>query len=291
MSPPLQLTSTADLFIADIIDAAPKGDLGSMEHPIFSLSKRPDREIRHYDYRGISIDVEPSAHGIANIWDKDLLIYCCSQIKAGMNAGREPSDTVQMTAYDFLVATRGKSKRFGSTDYKQVKRALERLAGTRIKTNIATGGVVETHNFGLIVEYKIIEDETRGVMTAIAVRLPAWLYRSVVNNEVLTLSREYFHLNGGLARRVYEIARKHCGHQYSWDITLPNLYVKTGSQSPMKKFRFQLSKIEKSNELPEYFLIMNSKANKVHFVNRAKAKEDMGPYNHLKMKLLAESLR
>ena len=33
-----------DFFVCDIFDAAPKDDLGSMEHPIFSLSTRPRTE-------------------------------------------------------------------------------------------------------------------------------------------------------------------------------------------------------------------------------------------------------
>jgi hypothetical protein len=31
-----------DFFICDVTDAIPKDDMGSMEHPIFSLSTKPD---------------------------------------------------------------------------------------------------------------------------------------------------------------------------------------------------------------------------------------------------------
>ncbi len=31
-----------DFFICDVADAIPKDDMGSMEHPIFSLSTKPD---------------------------------------------------------------------------------------------------------------------------------------------------------------------------------------------------------------------------------------------------------
>ena len=34
-----------DFFVCDLFGAAPKDDLGSMEHPIFSLSTRPDRRV------------------------------------------------------------------------------------------------------------------------------------------------------------------------------------------------------------------------------------------------------
>jgi len=79
---------TADFFICDIFDAAPKDDLGSMEHPIFSLSTRPDRRVLSYEHNGTTIGVTPSVKGRATIHDKDILIYCISQLMAALNAGR-----------------------------------------------------------------------------------------------------------------------------------------------------------------------------------------------------------
>src|SRR5271167_2176971 len=55
-----------DFFIADILDWALKDDRHSMEHPIFSLSKNPDRRVRHYEHNGNSITVTPSIKGLAN---------------------------------------------------------------------------------------------------------------------------------------------------------------------------------------------------------------------------------
>ena len=31
-----------DLFVCDIVDAVPKGDMSSMENPVFTLSTKPD---------------------------------------------------------------------------------------------------------------------------------------------------------------------------------------------------------------------------------------------------------
>ena len=70
---------TADFFVCDIFDAAPKDDMGSMEHPMFSLSTRPDRRILSYEHNGVAIQVTPSMRGLATIHDKDVLIYCISQ--------------------------------------------------------------------------------------------------------------------------------------------------------------------------------------------------------------------
>ena len=60
-----------------------------MEHPIFSLSTRPDRRILEYSHNGIQVQVTPSVKGRAMIHDKDILIYCISQLMAALNAGRE----------------------------------------------------------------------------------------------------------------------------------------------------------------------------------------------------------
>jgi hypothetical protein len=69
-----------DFFICDVTDAIPKDDMGSMEHPIFSLSTKPDRSIREYEHNGIKITITPSVLGLATIHDKDILIYCISQL-------------------------------------------------------------------------------------------------------------------------------------------------------------------------------------------------------------------
>ena len=66
-----------DFFLCDIFDAIPKDDLVTMEHPIFSLSTRPDRRILRYAHNDVQIEVTPSVKGLATIHDKDILIYCC----------------------------------------------------------------------------------------------------------------------------------------------------------------------------------------------------------------------
>src|SRR5437870_12663460 len=78
-----------DFFICDVTDAIPKDDMGSMEHPIFSLATKPDLSIREYEHNGVRISIIPSTLGLATIHDKDILIYCISQLIAKMNAGLE----------------------------------------------------------------------------------------------------------------------------------------------------------------------------------------------------------
>src|SRR5580693_8527385 len=98
-----------DFFICDVMDAIPKDDMGSMEHPIFSLATKPDLSVRNYDHNGVKITVTPSVLGLATIHDKDILIYCISQLVAKMNTGLELDErlhkTLTLKAYDLLVAT------------------------------------------------------------------------------------------------------------------------------------------------------------------------------------------
>jgi hypothetical protein len=83
----------ADFFVCDLFDAAPKGDMASMEHPIFSLSTKPDHRIRRYEHNGAYIEIKPSADGLATIHDRDILIYCISQLMAAdTNSSRPPSN-------------------------------------------------------------------------------------------------------------------------------------------------------------------------------------------------------
>ena len=128
---------TADLFVCDIFDAAPKSDMASMEHPIFSLSTKPDRRIRRYEHGKSYVQINPSVDGLATVHDRDVLIFCISQIMGALNAGKQVSQTVRLKAFDLLVATNRVTDGRG---YEGLKAALKRLQGTQIETNLITGG-------------------------------------------------------------------------------------------------------------------------------------------------------
>jgi hypothetical protein len=75
-----------------------------------------------------------------------------------------------------------------------------------------------------------------------------------MSKSVLTLSRDYFRLRKPLERRVYEIARKHCGHQRQWRIGLETLLKKSGSNSPRRVFRKMIRDMIAADLLPDYHL-------------------------------------
>ena len=257
-----------DLFVCDVADAVLKDDVASMEHPFFSLSKKPDTEIRRYENGDKWLEVVPSVKGLATIYDKDILIYCISQMIAKMNEGETPSPHVRIVAKDLLVFV---NRTTGGKDYDALKEALDRLDGTRIRTNVRTGGEEEYQGFGLIESFQLRRSETSGRILEMSVKLSDWVFRSIAAKEVLTLHRDYFRLRKPIERRVYEIARKHCGKQASWQISLELLLRKCGSRAPLKGFRHDIKSLAKGNHLPDYAVEMVDDT--VIFRNRSMAEE------------------
>ena len=245
------LRGTDDFFVCDFFGVAPKHDLASMEHPIFSLSTRPDRRILQYRHNDVDVTVTPSVRGRATIFDADVLIFCISQLMAALNAGRPVARTLTLTAHDLLLAT---GRETSGDSYRRLKEAFERLAGTRITTNIVTGDKEITAGFGLIEAWEIVRKTRAGRMVSVSVTLSDWLYRAVLNRSVLTLSRDYFSLRKPLERRIYELARKHCGQQRQWQVSVETLLKKSGSSSPRRVFRSMLREMIRKDHLPDYHL-------------------------------------
>ncbi len=241
--------------------------MGSMEHPIFSLSTKPDVNIRKYEHKGVKIAILPSALGLATIHDKDILIYCISQLVAKMNMGADLHKTLHLKAYDLLVAT---NRNTDGRGYEQLVGALDRLSGTRIKTNIKTGNQEEIDGFGLIDSWKIIRQTASGRMTELRINLSDWVFNAVTAREILTLSRDYFRLRKPLERRVYELARKHCGQQDEWIISVELLKKKCGSASEDYEFRRLITIIcnedASHSHMPDYAISFDG--HNVRFTNR-----------------------
>ena len=242
-----------DLFVCDIADAVPKGDMASMEHPVFTLSTKPDMKPRRYKNGDNSIEILPSHYGLATVHDRDVLIYCISQCMAALNEGRKVSRSLRFKAHDLLVAT---NRQTSGQGYQLLKDALRRLQGTQIETNIRQGGKEHFKVFGLIESAEIVRETRDGRMLDVEITLSDWVFDAIENNHVLTLSKQYFFLRKPLERRLYELARKHCGSQSKWMCGIELLRDKCGSSSTTKEFRRLLSKIIEDDgmhdHLPDY---------------------------------------
>ena len=240
-------------FTCDIFDSY-KDDTASMEHPVFSLSTTPDFRVLIYENNGNSIEIKPSYTGLATIHDKDILLYLASNLMNAKNNGKPIAQVVRFIAYDYLIAT---NKQTSGIQYQQLKDGLSRLKGTVIKTNIKTNGKEATREFSLIDEWGIVKEDNNNKMIAVEVKLSDWFYNSILGNAVLSIDKDYFRLRKPTERRLYELARKHCGNQSVWKIKLENLKMKLGITSPTRTLRFNIKKIAETNHLPEYNIIID----------------------------------
>jgi len=228
-----------------------------MENPVFTLSTKPDMRTRRYERGENWIQVAPSRTGLATVHDRDVLIYCISQCMAALNDGKQVQRRMRFKAYDLLVAT---NRQTSGRGYELLRDALRRLQGTQIETNLRQGGKEYFRVFGLVDSAEIVKETRDGRMLDVEVTLSDWVFDAIENNHILTLNRQYFKLRKPLERRLYEIARKHCGAQSLWKVGIELLRDKCGSSSTLKEFRRLLGKIieddAEHNHMPDYVFII-----------------------------------
>ena len=262
-----------DFFVLDIADAVPKDDMASMEHPLFSLATKPD--MRHLEYRNGDnvLKIRPSGLGLPTIFDKDILIFTISQLMARKNRGEPIGDTVRFSARELSVAT---NRPIGGNHYKRLEDAFARLQGAQFVTNIKSGGKIETRIFSLIDEGGFVRtDDERFRLDYCEVKLSRWLMRAIETDQVVTITHDYFRLRRPLERRLYEIARKHCGFRPGKPVKfgLDTIQKKCGSQSTSKEFKRLLKTIVEQDELhdhfPDYTIRLDDAGEMVTFTPRA----------------------
>lgn len=236
-------------------DIAARDAQDLMAWPFFSLAK--SRRVTPIDFRmgDISIRVEATAeHGMATIWDADILIWAASQIVQARDNGLQTSRFMFATPYEILSF-------IGRTDsglnYGRLKAALDRLQSTTVVTSIRQLSERRRHRFSWIAEWKEQLDAA-GRPLGIELILADWFYAGVIDDAlILTIDRAYFDLMGGLERWLYRLVRKHGGSQtWGWSFDLEHLYLKSGSLSPFRRFRFELRTIVERQPLPGYHLAL-----------------------------------
>jgi plasmid replication initiation protein len=242
-----------DLFRALPGDMAPRDAQDLMAYPFFSLAK--SRRTAPIDFRsgGVTVRVEGTQeHGIATIWDADILIWAASQIVEARDAGIRPSRRMQATPYEILrFIGRGTSLR----DYQRLKAALDRLQSTTIATSIRETTGRRLHRFSWINEWKERTD-AKGVPLGLELILPDWFFAGVLDEAlVLTIDPAYFKLTGGIERWLYRLVRKHGGKQRDgWQFDFPYLYRKSGSLAQPRDFARDLRLLAARQSLPGYVL-------------------------------------
>ena len=248
-----------DLFRTIPGDVAPRDAQDLMAYPFFSLSKT--HRVTPIDFAAGNVSIRVEAvpdHGMATIWDADILIWAASQIVEARDAGFQTSRLIVATPYEVLkFIGRGTSMR----DYQRLKAALDRLQSTTVATSIRQHAEGRRHRFSWINEWKERRD-SNGRPDGIEMILPDWFYQAVLDDAlVLTIDRSYFDLTGGLDRWLYRLVRKHGGKQrHGWRFDFRHLHLKSGSLSPFKRFAFELRDIVRRQPLPGYVLFLEVEA-------------------------------
>ena len=223
-----------DLFICDVADAVLKDVMPQMEHPFYSLSKKPETAVRRYEHNGHWIEVTPSVKGLATIYDKDILIYCISQVMAKLKRGEKVSQRVRINRATLIFTNRGTAGK----DYMALIEALDRLEGTRIRTNIVTGDEEQIDGFGLIDASSIRRKHgLDGRLLWCEIKLSDWVFNAIRAQRGADAAPGLFPAAqaaraAGLRARAQ--ALRPAG---DWKVSLETLLRKSGSQSPEKRFR------------------------------------------------------
>jgi len=245
--------SKLDPFIVATGDASPRDQRDLMERPFFSLAKTKRITPILYEAGGTRVEVfAVPEHGMATIWDADVLIWAASQIVEAENLGLRTSRFLRFTPYQLLMAV---GRQTGARDYKLLKGALTRLQSTVIRTNIRHGEHWRRHQFSWINEWEectTLDGRVEGMEFV----LPDWFYRGVIDRSlVLTIDPAYFGLTGGIERWLYRVARKHAGRQrHGWLFDIPHLHEKSGSLVRISDFALQIRRIAAHQPLPGYRL-------------------------------------
>ncbi len=230
-----------------------------MSYPFFSLAKSP--RVKPIDFRmgEIVIRVEATLeHGMATIWDADVLIWAASQIVDARDNDLETSRHMAATPHEILTYI---GRDTSARNYRGLKAAFDRLQSTTVATSIRQATERRMHRFSWINEWKERVD-SRGRPQGLELILPDWFYAGIMADAfVLTIDRAYFDLTGGLQRWLYRLVRKHGGRQkHGWSFDFRHLHLKSGSLSPFKRFAFELRHIVRRQPLPGYWLAIQRDA-------------------------------
>lgn len=242
-----------DPFVIATGDARPSDQRDLMERPFFSLAKAKRVTPILYEAGGQRVEVFASAeHGMATIWDADVLIWAASQIVEAETLGFKTSRFLRFTPYQLLTAI---GRQTGARDYRLLKGALVRLQSTSIRTTIRHDERWRRHQFSWVNEW---EECTTGDgrVEGMEMVLPDWFYRGVIDRSlVLAIDPAYFRLTGGIERWLYRVARKHAGRQpHGWRFDFAHLHEKSGSLVRLTDFALQLRRIAARQSIPGYRL-------------------------------------
>jgi plasmid replication initiation protein len=261
LRPPPLADDQPDLFVPTLCDIPVKDGIGLMDVAVFRLSKSQDRKgaiIRH-ELSDAVIEVSSGAHGMATVYDYDMVLltitHLASQVRL-YRAGQSPlpSSKLAISGTEILKFCRLPQ---GGRQYAAIEQALARLQGTFIKIERKKGtSTRRVGYFPLIAGATVTSRTDTGRVGVVELQIPEWIYTGVMNHttpEILTLNRDYFLIDSGVARFVYRLARKAAGVGDA-TFSLHTLHERSGTTRAYNKFAYDIRALAARNDLPDYHL-------------------------------------
>ncbi|CAH1903485.1 Replication initiator protein A [Candidatus Nitrotoga sp. HW29] len=254
--------SISYIYFADVLSADSTSS-NPVHCSLFALSA-VDLEARRFDLDGQFFEITLSASGLPTVRDMDVLIYCVSWLANALfdERHKDLSRNLRFTARDFLdFSKRGN----GGAQYDGLAQALDRLAGSKITTNIRPPDEIKEcgDSFNLI-RYEAERDRD-GRIDAVSIELPARLYNCATDwTQVCAMHSDYFSLTP-LHRLIYMLAKIQCGEWQPWVVSLNELHRLTGCSSPLRKFKNSVKGLLTDNAIPEYQIEMDAQETTVTF--------------------------
>ena len=151
----------------------------------------------------------------------------------------------------------------GGRQYKLLRESLARLQATTIRTNIrADKARRKERQFSWIESFTDVVDDQTQTSKGMSITLSDWFYEGVVmDGGVLSIDPLYFTISGGRERWLYRVARKHAGGagEEGFAIGVPTLFEKSGAEGDYRRFKFEMAKIVRANEIPGFHLCLEEK--------------------------------
>jgi plasmid replication initiation protein len=258
-----------DIITIDLRDFRDVKEL--MEVPFVALSKNRTTPIFYESLCGnskVKISCHPPYY-VASIYDWDIVLFVASKMQEIINSGKDiPPRTLIIPRHELLKSI---NKHDANKQQKDLKSSLNRLKSTLIETTIRNEDGRYDAGFGFLDSWGYTE---RKDVKEIKITLSQWLYDGICQKgSLLKVHPEYFKITSGLKRFLYRTARKHVGIQNdSWTFSIEHLHEKSGSAQDLRKFKHDLKKIVKENNIPGYLLewIEENGKSSIRFINSRK---------------------
>lgn len=218
---------------------------------------------------GAHIKVRPSEAGPPGTAEMDLLIYCCSLIRARQENGYPNTGDVKFTVHDYLRST---GRDTGSHGYSTFARSLRRLLGTGYETTIRMPNRKESKwaAWRWVTEAEVITaedeealsingmtDEKIGRAKIIKVTLAKWATDAILRDRTtIELSQKYISLRT-TERRLYNIARSIVPDDGSpvW-LTLRQIHQRMDEWTETRHLKAKIKQVVEADGMPDFVMAL-----------------------------------